>query len=58
VSGRDLREVEALTDQLAAPVYAALSAAEQDELIRLLEPLARAASFELPYPNAMALPPL
>jgi len=58
VSGRDLREVEAMTDQLAAPAYAPLSAAEQDELIQLLEPLARAASSELPYPNAMALPPL
>jgi len=58
VRGRDLAEVEALTDHLAAPAYDALNAPEQAELIRLLEPLARAASSELPYPNAMGLPPL
>jgi len=58
VRGRDLTEVEALTDALAAPAYAALNPAEIDQLVRLLDPVARAAGAELPYPNAMALPPL
>ncbi len=56
--GRDLGEVEALTDQLAAPAYQVLNKAERDELAVALDPLARAASRELPYPNAMGLPPL
>jgi hypothetical protein len=58
VRGRDAVELEAVTDQLAAPAYQALTAPERIELARLLEPLARAASADLPYPNAMNLPPL
>jgi len=58
VRGRDLREVEAMTDTLAAPGFAVLGPAEQEELVRLLEPLARAAGAELPFPNAMSLPPV
>jgi hypothetical protein len=56
--GHDLGEVEALTDQLAAPAYQVLNKAERNELAVALDPLARAASQELPYPNAMGLPPL
>jgi hypothetical protein len=41
-----------VTDRLAAPAYDVLPP-DQLELARLLvEPLARAASAELPYPNA------
>jgi hypothetical protein len=58
VRERDADELEAVTDQLAAPAYQALTASERTELARLLEPLARAASADLPYPNAMGLPPL
>lgn len=57
VRGRDLREVQTMTDRLAAPAYDVLDEAERRELVRLLEPLARAASVGLPYPNAMGLPP-
>ncbi|MFG2004007.1 MarR family winged helix-turn-helix transcriptional regulator [Spirillospora sp. NPDC048911] len=42
-AGRELRErVEALTDELAAPVYDVLSTDELDELIAGLEPIAAA----------------
>ena len=58
VRGRSASELEAVTDQLAAPAYQVLATAEQLELVRLLEPLARAASAQLPYPNAMGLLPL
>lgn len=60
VRGREgvAAELEALTDQLARPAYDALSASERSGLARLLEPLARAVSPALPYPNAMGLPPL
>jgi hypothetical protein len=56
VRGKDLREVEMLTDRLAAPAYNALDRTEGVELAQLLEPLALAASRQLPYPNAMGLP--
>ncbi len=56
VRGRDLREVEVLTDRLAAPAYSALNRAEGVELAQILEPVALAASKQLPYPNAMGLP--
>jgi hypothetical protein len=53
-AGRETKErIEALTDELAAPPYAALSAAELDELITLLEPLTAtvtAANTEAPAP--------
>ena len=55
--GRDTVELEAVTDRLAAPAYEVLTAPEKVELARLLEPLARAASAALPYPNAMGLLP-
>ena len=55
-TGRDLQAVEALTDLLAAPAYASLDGDEQHRLADLLEPLARAASVQLPFPNAMGLP--
>ena len=58
VRGRDTDELEAMTDQLAAPAYDVLTAADRRQLARLLEPLARAASTDLPYPNAMGLLPL
>jgi len=57
VRGRHPEEVEALTDSLAAPAYEPLTPDEHAELAGLLEPLARAVSRELPYPNAMGLPP-
>ena len=42
-AGRETREqIEALTDELAAPAYDVLSAAELDELIAGLEPIAAA----------------
>ncbi|UQU62738.1 MarR family transcriptional regulator [Couchioplanes caeruleus] len=42
-AGRETRErIEALTDELAAPAYAVLGAAELDELIAELEPIAAA----------------
>ncbi len=56
VRGRDLRDVEVLTDRLAAPAYESLTPAECVELTQLLEPLALAASTQLPYPNAMGVP--
>ena len=56
VRGRDLREVEVLTDRLAASAYSALDQAECVELAQILEPLAFAAGKQLPYPNAMGLP--
>lgn len=56
--GRDAGELEAMTDALAAPAYRVLGADGQDELARLLEPLARAAGADLPQPNPMGLPPL
>ncbi len=58
VRGRDTAELETLTDQLAAPAYDVLAPVDRAELARLLEPLAQAASTELPYPNAMGLLPL
>lgn len=58
VRGRDLHEIDALTDRLAAPAYAVLSAAEQEGLMQLLEPLAHATSSQIPYPNARGLPAL
>lgn len=58
VSGRDLRAVEEMTDELAAPAYSGLDASERHRLQRLLEPLARSAATQLPYPNAMGLPRL
>ena len=48
-------ELDATTDELAAPAYDVLTVAERVELAGLLEPLAVAASAELPYPNAMGL---
>jgi len=43
-AGRELRErIEARTDELAAPAYDVLTAAELDELIAALEPIAEAA---------------
>ncbi|MDP9435403.1 MAG: hypothetical protein M3P93_09515, partial [Actinomycetota bacterium] len=56
VRGKDLHEVEVLTDRLAAPAYSALDPAESVELAQVLEPLALAASAQLPYPNAMGVP--
>lgn len=56
--GRDLRQVEAMTDDLAAPAYDVLATSERQHLSGLLEPLAQAASAEVPYPNAMGLSPL
>jgi len=56
VRGRDLHEVEVLTDRLAASAYSALDQAEGAELAQILEPLAFAAGKQLPYPNAMGLP--
>ena len=56
VHGKDLRDVELLTDRLAAPAYEALDPAERVDLVQLLDPLALTASTQLPYPNAMALP--
>ncbi len=50
--------IEPLTDRLAAPAYDALDEFERHALAELLEPLARDASDQLPYPNAMGLPPL
>ena len=42
-AGRETRErIEALTDELAAPAYAVLSADELDELIAGLDPIAAA----------------
>lgn len=55
VVGRDATELEAVTDRLTAPAYAVLSETDQVELSRLLEPVARFVSAELPYPNAMGL---
>lgn len=46
-AGRETRErIEAMTDELAAPVYDMLSAEELDELITLLEPIAAAVEAE------------
>jgi hypothetical protein len=56
VHGRDMCEVEVMTDRLAAPAYEVLDRTEGVELARLLDPLALAASKQLPYPNAMGLP--
>jgi hypothetical protein len=56
VRGCDLRDVELLTDRLAAQAYQALDPAERVLLTQLLEPLALAASAQLPYPNAMGVP--
>ena len=47
--------LEGLTDRLAAPAYAPLDDDGQRELQRLLEPVARAAAAEVPFPNAMGL---
>jgi hypothetical protein len=58
VRGRDLREVEIVTDRLAAPAYDVLDETGRHDLVELLEPLALAASAELPYPNAMGLAPV
>lgn len=58
VRRRNLREVETLTDTLAAPAYQVLNLAEQQQLAQLLEPVAHAVSSQIPYPNAMGLPPL
>ena len=58
VHGHDPAELEARTDVLAAPAYRVLSADEQDELVRLLEPLAAAAAAEVPQPNPVGLLPL
>jgi hypothetical protein len=49
-------ELEARTDELAAPAYDALSGAQRCELIELLTPIAELASAQLPYPNAMGAP--
>lgn len=57
VRGRDTTELEAVTDQLAMPAYEVLTPIERIELAGLLEPLAAAASVQLPYPNAMGLLP-
>ncbi len=54
--GKDLRDVEVLTNRLAAQAYGILSPAERVELCQLLDPLALAASAQLPYPNAMGVP--
>lgn len=56
VRGRDLRDVEVLTDELAAPAYEALAPVERVELAQLLEPLALGASAQVPYPNAVGVP--
>ena len=53
-----LLDVETATDQLAAPAYEVLDPAERRDLIQLLRPLAEAVAADLPYPNAMGLPPL
>ncbi len=53
--GHDPGELDAITDRLAAPAYTALTPNERLELTDLLEPLARTAATELPYPNAMGL---
>ncbi len=58
VRGRDTAEPETVADELAAPAYEVLTADGRAELARLLEPLARAVSAQLPYPNAMGLLPL
>lgn len=58
VEGRDLRAVEEMTDQLADPAYSVLQASDRHQLQLLLEPLSRSAARQLPYPNAMGLPPL
>lgn len=58
VADGDLRAVEEMTDRLAAPAYDVLRPSEQHQLRLLLEPLARSAAAQLPYPNAMGLPPL
>jgi hypothetical protein len=50
-------ELERRTDALAAPAYDALSVAERQRLIELLTPIAVLASAQLPYPNAMGVPP-
>ena len=55
VRGCDTTELETVTDQLAAPAYEVLTAADRAQLARLLDPLARSASAALPYPNAMGL---
>jgi hypothetical protein len=57
VRGRDLNEVEAWTDDLAAAAFAVLSGDERAQLGRVLKPLAAAAAVELPFPNAMGLQP-
>ena len=51
-------ELETTTDILAAPAYRVLSAGEQDELLRLLQPLATSAATEVPQPNPVGLLPL
>jgi hypothetical protein len=56
--GRDPAELEAMTDRLAAPAYRVLGTDGQDELARLLEPLARAAAADVPQPNPVGLLPL
>lgn len=58
VRGRTTAELEAVTDRLATPAYEVLTPAERIELTVLLEPLATAASAQLPYPNAMGLLPM
>ena len=48
--------VEALTDQLAAQPWTALSPADQTRLSHVLAPLAAAVDAVVPYPNPMGLP--
>jgi hypothetical protein len=57
VRDRSAEELEQLTDELAAPAYDALSGDERRRLIDLLTPIAALAAAELPYPNAMGVPP-
>lgn len=52
-AGRDVvQQVEAATDQLAAPAY---SAADPERLVALLAPLAARTAAAIPFPNAMGL---
>lgn len=56
-SGVSRDALEQHTDRLAADAYAALDDDARQELVELLEPLAARAGRQLPYPNAMGLPP-
>lgn len=56
-AGRTLvRQVEDLTDALAAPPWRRLGEHATDRLTELLAPIASAAAAGLPYPNPIGLP--